>query len=135
MKSKIVIEYTKDLQRSLDNNNFPDANAKSCISDKVIDRKDLKACPLCGEKVSLKVRTTRFNFGMSGAIIKCPKCRLSLSGHDQHLKYIESEGAIMPVNVEDFEEEAVMRWNRRSSEPQPTRESLKDEDGRGGQQI
>ena len=78
--------------------------------ERVTKRGELLPCPLCGSAPTIKVQEVEY--GLSGTIIRCNKCGLSLYSPSKKAEFIP--GAIRNVPIENHTMIAVARWNTRA---------------------
>lgn len=71
----------------------------------------LLPCPCCRGTATTKVQ--KVEYGLSGTIIRCNKCGLSLYSPDKKAESIP--GAIRNVPIENHTRIAIERWNTRAA--------------------
>lgn len=72
---------------------------------------ELKPCPLCGRPVSIKCQ--KVDFGLSGTIIKCFSCQLTLSVSDTFGVVDPLTHKLVNINRPNHRELAIKKWNSR----------------------
>ena len=71
---------------------------------------ELKPCPFCGGKVTLK--TQKAQYGLSGTIIKCEKCLVTLYSPD--VRAVTENNILVNKPIDNHIEKAIEAWNRRA---------------------
>lgn len=78
--------------------------------ERITERGELLPCPLCGSAPTIKVQEVEY--GLSGTIIRCNKCGLSLYSPSKKAKLIS--GAVRNVPIENHTMIGFARWNTRA---------------------
>ncbi|QUO37939.1 hypothetical protein KFE19_16590 [Dysosmobacter sp. Marseille-Q4140] len=79
-------------------------------ADRITERGELLPCPCCGCGPTTKVQEVEY--GLSGTIIRCNKCGLSLYSSSKKAELIQ--GAVRNVPIENHTIIGIKRWNTRA---------------------
>ena len=77
--------------------------------ERLTQRGELLPCPCCGGTPTIKIQKTEY--GLSGTIIRCNKCGLSLYSPDTKSESIP--GKIRNVPIKNHTRIGIERWNSR----------------------
>lgn len=78
--------------------------------ERITKRGELLPCPMCGCAPTIKVQEVEY--GLSGTIIRCNKCGLSLYSPSKKAELIH--GAVRNVPIENHTVIGKKRWNTRA---------------------
>lgn len=87
--------------------------------ERITERGELLPCPLCVSTPTIKVQEVEY--GLSGTIIRCNKCGLSLYSPSKKAELIS--GAVRNAPIENHTMIGIKRWNTRA--PVLTPEQIK----------
>ena len=78
--------------------------------ERITARGEMLSCPLCGSAPTIKVQEVEY--GLSGTIIRCNKCGLSLYSPSKNAEFISD--AVRNVPIENHTMIGIKRWNTRA---------------------
>lgn len=78
--------------------------------DRFTERWELLPCPCCGGEPKMKVQEVEY--GLSGTIIRCNRCALSLFSPDKKAELVAN--AIRNVPIENHTMIGIKKWNTRA---------------------
>lgn len=78
--------------------------------DRIIEREELLPCPCCGG--TPKITVQKAEYGLSGTIIRCERCRLSLYSPDKKTETIMGE--IKNIPIKNHKILGIVTWDTRA---------------------